>query len=415
MSKNLFRKEAIENKANRFATSTTMVAPIGYWAYTLFIVGLTIAIILFVFLGKYSPKDTVRGYVSTTTGDVEVYSQSDGTILELGISEGDAVLKGQELMTLGTARSTGQSAVARKQVLVDLRSELSDLQVQIEREQEAFVLKEKALEEEVVSLRDRLTKLTRQRGVLQAGLDLSERELARLTALDAAQNISKVDLDRARAATIEFKLRMHELELSIDSVLADIRRNEQLLVENPILREARLAELSAESRQLSIAITENMGRDMQRIIAPSTGIVSGLLVREGQTISMNNPLLNIVPKDGEFFVELLIPSRTIGFVNTGATVKIRFDAYPYQKFGTFEGLIDSIARTTVLPTDKRFRVPISEPVYLASAKLLTQSIMVDGKPQALQSGMTLTADIMRDERRILEWIFDPLIGAAERL
>lgn len=415
MSKNLFRKEALENKTNRFATGTTMIAPVGYWAYTLFIVGLTISIILFVFLGKYSPKDTVRGYVSTTTGDVEVYSQSDGTILELSISEGDAVLKGQELLTLGTARSTGQSAIARKQVLVDLRSELSDLLVQIEREQEAFALKDEAVKEEVASLRNRLKRLTDQRGVLQAGLDLSERELTRLTALDESQNISKVDLDRAHAATIEFKLRMHDLELSVDSVESDIRRNQQLLVENPVLREARVAELRADSRQLSIAITENMGRDMQRVLAPSAGIVSGLLVREGQTISMNNPLLNIVPRAGVFFVELLIPSRAIAFVNRGATVKIRFDAYPYQKFGTFDGVVENIARTTVLPTDKRFRVPISEPVYLASAKLVSQSVLVDGEPQPLQSGMTLTADIVRDERRILEWVFDPLIGAAEKL
>ena len=138
-------------------------------------------------------------------------------------------------------------------------------------------------------------------------------------------------------------------------------------------------------------------------------------MREGQTISMNTPLLNIVPEHADFILELLIPSRTIGFVRPGARVEIRYDAYPYQKYGTFEGVIASISHTTVLPNDKRFRVRISEPVYLAIARIERRVVLVDGEPQTLQSGMTLTADILRDERRILEWIFDPLIGAAKRL
>ena len=411
----LFRQEAIEHKAGAFATSTTMVSPPGYRAYTLLIGSLAIGISLFVLLGRYAPKDTVRGYVSTTTGDVEVYSQSDGTILELSVTEGQSVVPGQELLVLSTARSIGQSAGARKQIIGALRSELEDLRIQIQSEHEGFDLQEKAVAEEIVSLRARLQKLVDQRQVLQAGLELAERELARLTALDATQFVSDADQDRARASTIEFRLRLHDLDLSVDALQSDIRRNQQLLQEIPVRRKARAAELRAESRRLSIAVTENMGREMQRVLAPSAGVVSGLLVREGQTISMSNPLLNIVPEDGEFFAELLIPSRTIGFVRAGATVKIRFDAYPYQKFGTFNAVIESLARTTVLPTDKRFRVPLSEPVYLAAASMATQFVDVDGNAQPLQSGMTLTADILRDERSILAWIFDPLIGATERL
>ena len=176
------------------------------------------------------------------------------------------------------------------------------------------ICRKKRSREEIVSLRDRLQKLVDQREVLQAGLELAERELARLTALDATQFVSDADQDRARASTIEFRLRLHDLDLSVDALQSDIRRNQQLLQEIPVRRKARAAELRAESRRLSIAVTENMGRETQRVLAPSAGIVSGLLVREGQTISMSNPLLNIVPEDGEFFAELLIPSRTIGFV-----------------------------------------------------------------------------------------------------
>jgi membrane fusion protein len=411
----LFRQEAIENETNRFTTGTTMVSPPGISAYVVFLAFSLTCVGLFVLFGKYAPKDTVRGYVTTATGDVEVYSQSDGTILALSVAEGQSVVEGQELMTLSTARAARQSAAARKAVVRALRSELSDLGIQSRSEQKAFDLQEETARQDIASLRERLATLTRQRGVLDEGLKLSERELTRLLALDAMQFVSKLDQDRARAAKVEFSFRMYELELAIDSVRSEIRRNEKLLAEIPVRREARAAEMRAQSQQLSVKITESNDFDTQRISAPSSGMVSGLLVREGQTISMNTPLLNIVPEHADFILELLIPSRTIGFVRPGARVEIRYDAYPYQKYGTFEGVIASISHTTVLPNDKRFRVRISEPVYLAIARIERRVVLVDGEPQTLQSGMTLTADILRDERRILEWIFDPLIGAAKRL
>lgn len=415
MSKTLFRKEAIEAKSNRFESNSKMVSSVGFLTYLLFIASVAISVVLFVFVGRYSPKDTVQGYVTTTVGDVEVYSQSDGTILALNVTEGDLVVAGQELMTLSTSRAIGQSASIRKEIIAALRSELSDLIIQTQRENDAFGLQVRGVNEVIASLRNRLTMLTRQRDVLGIGLQLSARELTRLTALDAAELVSRKDQDHARVATVEFELRMHELDLSIDTIQSEIRHNQQLLREIPVRRDARAAEMRARAHRLSIEIAEGMGRDEQRVLAPSTGVVSGLLVREGQTVTMNNPLLNIVPEYGEFYIELLIPTRTIAFIQPGALVKIRFDAYPYQKFGTYDGVVASISRTTVFPSDKRFRVKITEPVYLATVQIRSQTVSAYGKRRGLQSGMTLTADILRDERRLIEWLFDPLISAAQKL
>ena len=415
MSETLFRKEAIEAKSNRFESNSKMVSSVGFLTYLLFIASVAISVVLFVFVGRYSPKDTVQGYVTTTVGDVEVYSQSDGTILALNVTEGDLVVAGQELMTLSTSRAIGQSASIRKEIISALRSELADLIIQTQRENDVFGLQVQGVNDVISSLRNRLTMLTRQRDVLGIGLQLSARELTRLTALDAAELVSRKDQDHARAATVEFELRMHELDLSIDTIQSEIRHNQQLLMEIPLRRDARAAEMRARAHRLAIEIAEGMGRDEQRVLAPSTGVVSGLLVREGQTVTMNNPLLNIVPEFGEFYIELLIPTRTIALIQPGATVKIRFDAYPYQKFGTYDGVVASISRTTVFPSDKRFRVKITEPVYLATVQIRSQTVSAYGERHGLQSGMTLTADILRDERRLIEWLFDPLISAAQKL
>lgn len=415
MSNTFLRIEAIENKRGTLDSSTTLVSPLSFSVLSLFVALLAGCILLFAFLGKYSPKDTVRGVVATTMGDVEVYAPSDATIIELFVSEGEVVSKNQELMALSTSRGVGQSASSRDRIVAQLKEEEAELTLQAQLEAEAFDAQALGVKQEISSLNGRLQLLVDQREGLREGLELSEREYQRLTSLGASKFVSERDQGVARAAIVEFQLRTRDLGLSIDTVRSDIRRNQQLLSEIPIRRDARAAEMRARLHQLAITLTESQGNSVQRLAAPSNGIVSGLLVREGQTISTHNPLLNIIPERGIFYVEVFIPTRTIAFVRPGATVKIRYDAYPYQKFGTYEGVVDSVARTTVLPTDKRFRVNISEPVYIARVRIKDQRLLAYGVPQPLQSGMTLSADVIRDERRLIEWIFDPMISAVQRL
>lgn len=415
MTDSLFRKAAVEYRTNHFVSNTRMVSPLSFSTFSLFVSIVSASVIAFLFFGKYSPKDTVRGYVTTTMGGVEVYAQSDGTILELLVSEGDLVSVDQKLLSLSTSRAVGQSAATRREVISVLRSEQADLLIQAQRESDTFDVQEQGVKEDISSLQARLKLLDEQRKDLVNGLRLSERALERLTTLQASELVSQRDQDQANVAVVESKLRLRDLGLSTDSLLSDIRRSQLKLVELPVLRDTRAAEMRVRYHQLSIKISESMGRDMQRVLAPSTGVVSGLLVREGQTISASSPLLNIVPEYADFYIEILVPTRTIAFVRTGAPVKIRYDAYPHHKFGTYQGVVDSVSRTTVLPADKRFRITITEPVYMARVRILEKNVSAYGKSRPLQSGMTLTADVLRDERRLIEWIFDPLISAAQKL
>jgi membrane fusion protein len=237
----------------------------------------------------------------------------------------------------------------------------------------------------------------------------------RLTALESSEFISSRDLDKAQSAIVEYNLRLKELDLLADATRSDIRSSKNRLVQLPALRDARAAEFLVKQHQLSVRIMENEGRNTQRVLAPVDGVVSGLLVRNGQTVSSSRPLLSIIPENGDYYAEVLVPTRTIAFVRPGAAVQIRFDAYPYQKFGTHSGVIESVSRSTVLPTDKRFRINITEPVYLAHVRILQQGVEAYGELLPLQSGMTLTADVLRDQRRLVEWIFDPLVSATRKL
>jgi membrane fusion protein len=109
------------------------------------------------------------------------------------------------------------------------------------------------------------------------------------------------------------------------------------------------------------------------------------------------------------------PSRAIGFLQPGQRVLIRYQAYPYQKYGSYAGSVASISRSAISPTELSPQLAgltsiygVNEPLYRITVELDRQNANAYGKPVQLQPGMQLEADIMIESRRLIEWVFDPL-------
>ncbi|MGL5393362.1 MAG: HlyD family efflux transporter periplasmic adaptor subunit, partial [Shewanella sp.] len=82
-------------------------------------------------------------------------------------------------------------------------------------------------------------------------------------------------------------------------------------------------------RQLNEA--ENSFRFVVR--AQESGTVASVSVVEGEFIANNRPLMSIIPNGSSLVAELLLPTRSAGFVKQGDEARLRFDAFPYQRFG----------------------------------------------------------------------------------
>ncbi|BAN25158.1 FimD/PapC N-terminal domain-containing protein [Caballeronia insecticola] len=160
------------------------------------------------------------------------------------------------------------------------------------------------------------------------------------------------------------------------------------------------------------------------ISAPKGGTVtfSGLVA--GRMLAASDVALVIATKEnGPLRAALSIPSRRRGFVREGQTIRLKFDAFPYAKFGTYEAHIDSISGTTVLPASPPSPPGTpggSDPVeetpgakdsdgdYLAWATLRSNTFDFDGQHFAILPGMRATASIVVERRSIVEWVLAPL-------
>jgi len=129
-----------------------------------------------------------------------------------------------------------------------------------------------------------------------------------------------------------------------------------------------------------------------------------------------------VPKGAVLQAHLYAPSRAIGFVQPGADVLMRYQAYPYEKFGHAHGKVLSVSKTALpgneiswLGNAASGNPQNNEPLYRVVVQLDAQTIMAYGKEQQLQAGMMLQADILQENRRLYEWVLEPLYSLTGKL
>jgi membrane fusion protein len=183
------------------------------------------------------------------------------------------------------------------------------------------------------------------------------------------------------------------------------------------------AELSTIGQNIAAVEQELAATEARREIvvpAPEDGTVTAVLAELGGQANVGSPLLIIVPSGTKLDAHLYGPSRAVGFVHPGQRVLLRYQAYPYQKFGHYEGTVTSVSRSAVSPgelppqlsgiTGAMGAVPgaAAEPVYRITVGLARQSVTAYGEQMVLQPGMQLEADVTLETRRLYEWVLEPL-------
>ncbi len=139
-----------------------------------------------------------------------------------------------------------------------------------------------------------------------------------------------------------------------------------------------------------------------KIRSPVKGVVQQLSVHTiGGVIRSGDAIMAIVPADRNLQAEVQILNKDIGFVNTGQSVEVKLEAFPFTKYGVIEGELATIDQDSV-------EVENVGLVYPARVKLLKQNIDVAGKTVDLSPGMGVTAEIKIGQRRIIEFVLSPI-------
>ena len=302
-----------------------------------------------------------------------------------------------------------QAGVSRE---IALRRE--SLQEELTKMSQVHAMEEQAQRKRVQLLESELAQLEAQLQGQASLVTLAEDALARNRDLLGQHFISRDQFQRSEAALLEQRLRRQELERSRLSSTRDLDEARSALASLPLRQQSQRAQLERILSTSNQELSESEAKRRLLITAPVAGLATAITAEPGQTVDAGTPLMALVPAGSGLQAELYAPSRAIGFIRPGQAVHLRYQAYPFQKFGHAEGVVASVTKTA-LGTGAWTEASTHEPVYRVTVALRRQTIQAYGQEQALQAGMAVDADILLDRRRLYEWVLQPIYSMTGRL
>lgn len=415
----LFRREAIDAQRTSWLGTVTLTQPFSFRLFTAIAVLSACALILFLSFASYTKRVTVRGQLLPESGWAKVYPQQGGIVIEKHVKEGQAVRAGQLLYVLSLDRETADnSSIAGIGRLVERRRQSLDGEIAHTRELLAEQLA--SLESKRRAYRAEIAVIERSIEGQKTRVSLAEDTLERYKGLLAHDYIAGEQVQLREADLIDQRSRLQGLQRERVGLQREIGALGDELERLPIEFEKQIAELQRRVSSADQEFTESELRRRIVVTAPREGIATAANAELGQNAPVDRPLLAIIPRGAKLEAHLFAPSRAVGFVRAGDRVMVRYDAFPYQKFGHHEGRVSQVARVALTSQELSAlgldaQEVANEPLYRITVSLPAQTIKAYGEAQPLQVGMLIEADVMQEARKLYEWVLEPLISITGKL
>ena len=417
-------------------------------ALILVIVGFVLAAIIWAFIGR-SDVIVIANGVLEPEGEVRrIYAPIGGEMVDIFAREGYPVSKGDVLARINArgAVEAATRALDAEIKLTDVKREqtrypawkalklreVDSIKRRIEIEQKAHEVRvAEGLEKFSQAQKSRLEEARSKLATVGRDLNNAKKEWDRYRRLfksPGGGGVAKGTVDEKRDAYLKIKsqyeiseAKLSELDFALSTELAQARTelesSDQELIGLQLSHDALVDEIDQEENRLKFKLRtaqlaaqtasrinfENIDEDnFLQIIAPVSGVITRLAFDQpGDKVESSTPIGAIAPSGAKAVLKVDIKERDRGFLQQGQPVKMKFNAFPYQRYGIIEGRLEFISPATELS-------PITkEPAYKAHVSLEKSAINVDDREYLLRYGMIATAEIVVRKRRLIDLALDP--------
>ncbi len=399
-------------------------------------------------IGRADVIVTTQGTLMPDSELRRFYAPVDGELANLYIAEGQPVSKGDVLARLN-ARGAVEAAANSLQAQLRLEN--------AEREWRQFPEKKALLERKAATLRQAMeleeqqhakrtsigtSRLVEAQRAQEAGAranvedarrarDAARAELERFervfsatggggvsqqqvdskrSALQAAENALRVAQSRVGELGALQSQDLTQAQARIESSGEELKRlrleyeaatNELTTAEEKLRLQLSAARVAAEAA--ARIRFENIDKDnFLLIVAPVSGIVTDVTsTQPGDKIQANMPLGGIAPAGAKAVVKIEIAEHDRAFLREGQTAKLKFAAFPYQRYGVIQGTLEYISPATKPSAQTK------QPVYEGRVALQRDHYTVADTKVPLRYGMTASAEVVVRERRLIDLALDP--------
>ncbi|BAV75590.1 putative secretion protein [Pseudomonas chlororaphis subsp. aurantiaca] len=418
----LFRLEALASRQVNWLGEIVLVRPVSFTVLTLIAVLFAAMVVTFFLCGSYTKRSTVSGQLVPSSGQLKIHSPQYGVVLERFVDEGQLVKQGTRLFRLSSERFAGNLGPVQAEVSDQLAQRRRSLDEELTKQKQLQTEERQSLQSKLESLRQELMTLAQQTASQEKLVQLASNAADRYQGLMDKGYISMDQLQQRQAELLGQRQTLQGLAREATALTQQLVERRHEFSGLSALHENQLASIRRSLSSVQQELIESEAKRTLIITAPQQGVATAILVEPGQTVDSSRPLMSIVPADSRLQAELYAPSKAIGFIHAGDPVMVRYQAYPYQKFGQHRGNVMSVSKTTLSAADLASMtgsVPglglDGEQIYRIRVDLEAQSVLAYGKPRPLQTGMLVEADILQETRHLYEWVLEPLYSLTGKL
>ena len=422
------------------------------WRFTRLIVlallGLVLSGLLWSFFGHADVIVSAQGALAPESEVRRVYAPVDGELANLYIAEGQPVSTGDVVARLN-ARGAIEAATSaleaqlkleaaerewkefpERRALLERRAATLKQQMELEEFQHEKRIAEgtgRLAETQRAQLQEARTNVEDARRARDAAREEADK-YARLLALPGGGGVSQMQVESKKNAlqAADNALRVAQSRLSeltarqgieFGQARAQLETSGQELGRLRLQHEAAVREISGTEDKLRLQVQtarlvaeaaarirfENIDKDnFLLILAPVDGVVTDVTsTQPGDKLQANTPLGGIAPKGARPVLKIEIAEADRGFLREGLAAKLKFNAFPYQRYGLIDGTLEFIAPAAKASAQSR------QLVYEGRIRLNQDYYRVGGRQYPLHYGMVATAELVVRERRLIDLALDP--------
>jgi len=403
----------------------------------LMIILVTAIFAAFMVWANYTQLDLVTrgsGRVVADGQNKNVQSPERGTIATFVVEEGSAVNAGQIIATINPIEAEG--------VLEELEARLSNLSLKMIRldaelkggtiasvRSNATDYPETLLDAEIELMTSRRESLNAELKTLNQDKERKGKVLLGLGAEIKGQNSLKALLNKEMLEVLPLvdagvlgsseRFRLEREETSIQTQL-------QVLSEKVAQTELEIEQVGSQLQSVKINYNTEIYQERSQVTgeiaelevrlpairqrlketeirSPIDGIVNRVFFNSlGAVVSGGEIIAEIVPTQGKLLVEAFIDPKDIATIEPGQAAKISLTAYDPSKYGYLLGTLTKVSADTV------FKEETKSSAYAVNLSIDTEIYESDDVPVSIVPGMIAQVDIIRGERTILEYFWQPV-------
>lgn len=353
---------------------------------------LLVSTIIWACLSKIDVVVTARGSVQPIGNLNTVSSFSAGTVETINVIEGQYIEKGAELITLNTdALELDKDQLSKRKSELEVQQELY-LKIRDGEGVEAVLSDEyepdwKSSVEAIIntdaSYRNTLQNLEKEKSVADINQQIAQLQLEELKKSGTSGQVESQEL-----LILQYELAVEEADIKLSDAQAQYQ----------IQLNSKLTEIAQTLEEIHLQLEKaGIQNSYQKIVSPVNGYINSIDVNTlGAAVTSGQKLVTIVPADTPVELAGYVKNMDIADIKVGMESAVKFDAFPYSKFGTVKGKVKYISPSA-------FTSEQLGSVYLIKLDLENLNPEIN-----IISGLSGTVEIKTRKRTIMDYFLEPI-------